>query len=207
MRWHLRTFFSGFKQLPVLEKADGMQNNTQQPVSIVPLINSAFLYTAGSLPCNYQSYPVLYPTPQGLWVAFLYLEAKVIEPKQGLCIKPPRYIAFYSALTGRFEELKQFQPEAYGLPPAADEWIGRCLTPAERMAPEFMTEQIKLYQFYDDLLPLFCEEPPRTDAGTPAAAAAFTRQFERLAEQPLMPYYKGVGSLFFKWLKKTSASA
>ncbi|MCP3952593.1 MAG: hypothetical protein GY697_10320 [Desulfobacterales bacterium] len=183
-----------------------MQKKTQQPVSIVSLIRSASRYTGGSLPCNYQSYPVPFPTVRGLWVAFLYAKAEIVEPQQGLCIKPPQYIAFYSAQTGRFEELKQFQPQEYGLPAAADEWIGRCLTPAERMAPEFLTEQIKLYQFFDDLLPPFSDDPPRTDAGTPAAAAAFKEQFDRLAEQPLMPHYKGVGSHFFKWLKKISAS-
>lgn len=171
--------------------------------SIVRMVESAKNYTTGALPdIQHQSWPLPCPGTEGLRIAFLYCRAAIIEPGEGLQLRPPGYIAFFLAETGLFDELKIFAPEEWGMLPAEDAWIGRYLTPVERMEPEFLTKQIRLWTRYDTILPAFSINQTDVTAEVKRAAKQFTPMFEDVAETVLLPYYRGVGKDFFEWLNQ-----
>jgi hypothetical protein len=174
--------------------------------TIVYLVESAKRYTTGSLPdIQHQSLPMPFPGPEGLRVAFLYCPSAIIESGRGLQLRPPRYIAFFMAETGAFDELKLFAPEEWGLSAPEEGWIGSYLTPAERMDPEFLTKLIRLWQRYDTILPSFAIAKTDVSAEAKRAAKQFTTMFEDVAESVLIPYYRAVGKEFFSWLNLVGA--
>ena len=173
--------------------------------SVVRLIQSASLYTGGALlDQNHQSYPIPCPGAEGLMAAFLYCTAAIVKPREGILLKPPRYIAFFNTETGAFEELKLFSPQEWGLPPVEEEWLGSYLTPAERLSAEFLTKQIRLYQAYDLLMVPFASGQTSISDNERRSAIGFKTLFIEISEKPLLPYYQTIGNQFFAWLDLVS---
>ena len=179
-----------------------MSKQLPQLKSIVTLIETAALYPAGALrEENYQSYPVPTRGPDGLRVAFLYCIAAIEEPRQGLRISAPKYVAFLQPETGMFEELRVASPADFGLAAVEDRWLGTYLTLAERQAPEFLTKLARLYQDYDLLMAAFAASLPAVPPETRKAAAEFSSLFPAVVEKALLPYYQVLGKHFFAWLR------
>lgn len=187
-------------------------------LSVVHLTNLARRYPANALPPEYhQSQPIPVPGPKGLRVAFLYGKAMIVEPGEGLQLTPPSYLAFLNAVTGDFEELRAVTPGEWGPKHKEEERIGRYLTLPERLVPEFLTKQLRLYQAYDALLPAFATDqanvPPHLKQAaneappTKKAAAEFQALFRAVAESPLLPYYQAIGKAFFAWLTRVAPEA
>ncbi len=93
-------------------------------------------------------------------------------------------------------------PGEFGLNHAEGQFLGRYLTLPERMAPEFLTRQLRLYQAYDALLPVFAAASMEFAPETRKAAADFAILFAQVAEAPLIPYYDAIGNGFFTWLAR-----
>jgi hypothetical protein len=174
--------------------------------SVAKLIEFARRYSGAVMPpMSHQSLPIPSPGMKGLRVAFLYCTATIIKPKEGLQMQTPAYVACLDAETGKFEEIKAIVPAEYGQKHQAGEVIGSCLTPPERLLPEYLTKQVKLFEAYDALLPPFAAGMAQVGAEVKKAAADFQTLFGQISEGPLAPYYQGVGKQFFDWLKKAAA--
>jgi len=185
---------------------------------VVKLIEQARLYPAGALPRGtHQSYPVPVPGAKGLRVAFFYCTAMIIRPGEGLQLLTPSYVAFLDATTGEFELLKAVVPGEFGQKHKEDEILGKYLTLPERMAAEFLTRQVLLYQAYDALLPAFAVDqadvPPqakkaaREAQDVQKAAVQFRSLFPAVTEGPLQGYYQALGKDFFAWLNRLAPEA
>jgi hypothetical protein len=169
--------------------------------SVVELIAIARRYPARALsPEHHQSYPIPVLTRAGLWVGFLYGKGIIVEPGEGLLLQAPTYLAWIDGETGALEEMKAVTAAALGLHQPEGEFLGRYLTLPERMAPEFLTWQLRLYQLYDALLPAFAAGQAEAAPEIAGAAGDFKRLFAKVTEAPLLPYYRAVGSAFFAWL-------
>lgn len=175
--------------------------------SVVTLVETARLHPAGALPLGtHQSYPIPVPDPKGLRVAFLYCRAEIVEAKQGLQLWPPSYVAFLEARTGRFERLATLTADDRGQDRPADRPLGSYLTLAERMTDTFLTQQVRLYQAYDDLLPAFAARPGDVPPEVVRSILEFEQLFPRVTEGPLLPHYQVIGKEFFAWLRRTKSS-
>lgn len=172
-------------------------------VSIVKLIQKAELHPGAALPIHsHRSYPIPCAGADGLRVAFLYAPAAVVEPQAGLQIYPPTYIAYFQAETGMFEELKSVTPGELGLNVPQDRPLGTYLTPAHRLAAEFLTKQVRLYQDYDLLMGPFAAFLFSVSPQVKKAAAEFKSIFPQIVEVPLAPCYEMLGRNFFGWLSR-----
>jgi hypothetical protein len=180
-----------------------MPKELPKMTSIVQIIKAAALYPTVAMPDeNHPSYPIPTPGAEGLRIAFLYCSAAIVEPQKGLQMKPPKYIAFFQAETGMFDELKAFIAEEWDLNPTQETWLGNYLTLPERQAPEFLTKQIRLYQSYDLLMVPFASGQAFLSDKERKAAIEFKALFEEISEKPLLPYYQAVGKQFFTWLDR-----
>jgi hypothetical protein len=172
--------------------------------SVVQLVKKARLYPCGALlALMHQSFPVPVPGPTGLQVAFFYGRGEVIAPREGLKLFPPTYVAFLEAETGRFVELRAVAAGEFGLP-ADDTVIGKYLSQGERLAAEFLTKEVKLYQAYDVLLPAFAAGSPVPASDVRKVAGEFNVLFPQVTEAPLQPCYQALGKAFFAWVNRVA---
>lgn len=172
-------------------------------MTIMSLVDMARLHPGRALPAEYhQSHPIPISASDGLRVAFLYCEASVVTPGEGLQLKPPSYVAFLHAETALFEELRAITPRELNLQHAADTVIGSYFTPFERMIPDFLTRQVRLYQAYDFLLGPFAAAETRVSPEVQKASAIFKTLFPQITEASLLPYYQAFGREFFGWLSR-----
>jgi hypothetical protein len=172
-------------------------------LDIPRLAKLAGLYSAGALPRDFhQSHPIPVPADEVMHVAFFYCKAGTLSPQAGFQLQPPSYIAFLRVDTGEFEEMRAVAPVNFGQTQQADEWIGRYLSPAQRLSPEFLTQLIRMYQIYDVLLPRFAARESRSSPELRKFATEFRTLFGRVAEAPLEPYYLLLGTEFFTWLNQ-----
>src|SRR5262249_3370051 len=149
-------------------------------LSVVKLIDQARFHPAGALPAGtHQSYPVPVTGRRGLRVAFFYCTAMIVKPGEGLQLMTPSYVAFVNAESGEFDELKAVKPAEFGQKHTEGKFIGRSLTPPERLLPEFLTMQVRLYQAFDLLLPVFAKGQAGVAPGVKKAAAEFKALFPR----------------------------
>jgi hypothetical protein len=173
-----------------------------EPISVVRLIQQARLYVLGALPTGiHQSYPVPVRDPKGIRLAFFYGHAEILKPGEGFQLWPPTYVALLHPETAKLQELRAIAPKDFGQRHAQDQPLGAYLTMPERMQAEFLTKQVRWYQAYDVLLPLFAARSPRVPPEGKQALAEFNELFPQVTEAPLLPYYQTVGKEFFAWLK------
>jgi hypothetical protein len=171
--------------------------------SIARLIKAGSLHAGGAFPeLNYQSFPIPSPGPKGLRVAFLYVKAEVVEGEPGWQLAEPEYIGFVDAGSARFVELELFAPARCGIEPAGGAWLGGARSEAEWSEPEVLEHEARLYRAYDEVLPAFAAAETNVTREIRQAARAFIKEFDELAELPLLPYYHAIGSSFFSWLKR-----
>jgi hypothetical protein len=174
--------------------------------SVVYLLKRARFHPAGAMPAEYhQSYPIPVPGPKGLRVGLLYCPAAVVQPRQGMQLQTPVYLAFLDAETGQFEELKAVVPGEFGLKHAEGEVIGKYLSPPERLDAEFLGKQARLYQAYDQLLPGFAAGQPSVSPDVKKAAGEFKALFPQVTESALLPYYQAIGKAFLEWVNKVGS--
>jgi hypothetical protein len=138
-------------------------------------------------------------------VAFFYCNAETLSPDEGFQLQPPSYLAFLRADNGEFEEIRAVGPADFGQGHGGDEWIGRYLSPPERVAPDFLTKQVRMYQAYDVLVPCFAARET-LPLETRNLATDFMTLFAQVTETPLQPYYLIQGTEFFSWLNQVAAN-
>src|ERR1700722_5464298 len=173
-----------------------------QPLPVTQLIKQARLYPAQALPkLTHQSYPIpVRGGRAGIQVLFFYGRGEIIEPRDGLKIWSPEYIAYVNAITGKFEELKAVAQGDFGQKNPADKPIGKYLTLAERLVAEFANKLALWFQAYDAIFPSFASGAYGLTPELQQAARDFARLTPEILEAPLMPYYQAAGREFFEWL-------
>jgi hypothetical protein len=166
----------------------------------VAVAEQAELLPASALPdLMHQSLPV--PVRGGksrLQLLFFYGNAEMLDPKVGVQLWPPTYVALMNALTGRFEELRTIKVGDYRQRHAPDKPFG---TLPDRGGPECLNRKINWYKAYDMILPCFAAGNYGLTPEQQAAARDFSRLWPELVEAPLLPYYEAAASEFFDWLK------
>jgi len=176
---------------------------SEELMSVVQLTTVARVYPAGALPAGtHQSYPIPLPDPKGLRMAFFFCRAEIVTPRAGLQLWPPSYVAFLNARTGKFQELRAVTPKEYGQRHAEDKPMGPYLTLPERMAPEFLTAQVRWCQAYDEIIPAFLAGLVKPAPEVRQSVAEFRALFPQVTEPPLLPYYQALGKEFFGWLNR-----
>jgi hypothetical protein len=165
------------------------------------LVDRARRYPAHALPLETrQSYPIPVLRPEGLWVEFLFCTQRA-RPGS-LQLLAPDYLADINAATGEFEPLKKVTPRNFGQSDPEGEFIGEHRLSPGTTYEESLAQEQRLYHDYDVLLPAFAAGLLRVTPEVKTAAADFKELFARLAERPLLPYYKVVGKDFFAWLDR-----
>jgi len=183
------------------EGTSSMPNGTVKPVR--ELIALARQQPAQALPLETrQSYPIPVPRPDGLRIAFLYC-TQVARPGV-IRLIAPGHLAFLNAGTGRFDQMKKVSPRDFRQPHPPGEFIGEHTLGPGMTYEGYLAQQETLYSDYDVLLPAFASGATEAGSEVRAAAAAFQTTFERLAEKPLLPYYRVIGADFFAWLNRVA---
>jgi hypothetical protein len=154
-------------------------------VSVNRIIQQAECHPLEALPAGtHQSYP--FPARggrSGSQMIFFYCPAKILDPRAGLTLWPPTYVAYLSAANARFEELKAVAPGDFGQRHPADK------------------PQIKWIQDYDIILPCFAAKAVGLSDEQRQAAREFSTLLPEIVESPLMPYFQAAAAEFFDWLK------
>jgi hypothetical protein len=177
-----------------------------QLMPVAKVVQQARLHPAQILPqLTHQSCPVpMRGSRGGLQLVFFYCHAEIVEPRDGLKLWPPAYVAYLDAVTGKFEELKSVTPEDFGQKHPPDKVMGKYLTVPQRLDAAFLDKEVKWFQAYDVILPCFAAR----QFGLPEqvqAAKEFARLMPEILETPLMPYYKVVADEFFAWVQRVGA--
>jgi hypothetical protein len=180
-----------------------MPNGPLKLKPVVELIQSARQAGMALPDETHLSYPVPVPRPGGLAIDFLYCPCHFVA-YQGLFLAPPAHAAQINAETGKCEELKAVTPAAYGRRDPPDRDLGKYEMPPGMKAEEFVAQQKRLYELYDQLLPAFAAGQQGASADVRKAAAEFQTLFARITEAPLQPYYQAVGKDFFDWLARAA---
>lgn len=151
-----------------------------------------------------QSFPIPLPTADGFKVVFLY-SMQILEPGTGRAILcAPTHQTFVDPEAGKFEELRAISPREFGLDHEPGAIIGDYALPAGMSSEQFLQEQERLYELYDRLLPPFAARQRKATEEVVQAARQFLALFPRIAEPPLMPYYRAAGAEFFAWLAEAA---
>src|SRR5262245_30406358 len=123
----------------------------------VAVAEQAELLPASALPkLMHQSLPV--PVRGGktkLQLLFFFGHAELLDPKVGVQLWPPSYVALMSAVTGRFEELRALKTGDYGQRHPSDKPFG---TLPDQGGPECLNRKIHWHQAYDLILPCFATQ-------------------------------------------------
>jgi hypothetical protein len=184
------------------EGISAMPNESVKPIR--ELISLARQQPAKTLPLEtHQSYPIPVPRPDGLRVAFLFC-TQVARPGS-IRLVAPGHLAFIHAVTGKFEQVKKVRPRDFGQAHPEGEFIGEHTIEPGMTYEGYLAQQETLYRDYDVLLPAFAAGATQAGSDVKAAAVDFKVHFERLAEKPLLPYYRAIGRDFFAWLDRLSA--
>lgn len=154
------------------------------------------LYGASLLsPSLYESLPIPISTAEGrLEVAFLYAHGEILERDGGLSLWAPSYLCAIDPASARIQTVRRVKPGDFGLDAPTDAPIGTARARGEREDEEYLTERAKLLSALDRLLPLYARGDPPSEPAREELAKAFAA----IAEPPLVPYYRAMGS-FLRW--------
>ena len=155
-------------------------------------------------PGTHQSLPVPVRAGHALHVAFFYYYGEIVEPGGGLRVARPRYVALLDAPSGRFIEVRRLDEAGDDRPDETPTLPTPSWTSTQRLTPEFLTAEVKLYEALDALLPRFAARRP-PGARLARDARAFVASFDRVAEPPLRSYYPRLAPEFFAWVEAGAA--
>lgn len=164
------------------------------------LIARAREQLARALPTEaHQSYPIPVRHAAGLRIHFLYGTTR-LNPRVGLYLSPPKYLARFDARTGQLEEFRAVTAEDFGMGGDAGAGDGLLQMPEGMTREDYLSRQARLYEAYDVLLPAFAARETDVPPAVRKAANEFRTLFPSVSEASLKPCYRAEGRDFFSWL-------
>ena len=139
----------------------------------------------------------------GLRIVFLICPALAI-PKQPVKMAPPQYMLSLNAVTGEREEFHAVTSRDFGLSHQRNELVGTFAIPDGMTASEFSHKLDRLFEIYDELLPVFVQNEMRLNDDIKKATKEFQQLFVIVSEPPMLPYYRAAGKDFFTWVDNVS---
>jgi hypothetical protein len=160
-----------------------------RPLAVMPRVST------------HQSYPIpVRGGRRGMVMHFLYCPRKIEDPKAGLTLWPPTFVAILDAYTGKLEEMRKLTPGEFGPRHPADQRLGHCRTPGQAEEDEFLIKLAYWYQAVDTMLPLFVKRAFGLTHEEQEEARKLSQLNAEILEPPLMPYYQAIGREYFDWL-------
>jgi hypothetical protein len=144
------------------------------------------------------------PVPSGpagkATIAFLFCPEAYGEDMK-LLLTTPEYVAYLAVDDGHVLRMQAVTPADFGLRHAPGQVIGGWGVEAIEGTPEQIGEMWqRLLSLYEVILPAFVRSNGAVTNEVRQAAREFRTLFMRIAEQPLIPYYRALGKAFFAWL-------
>jgi hypothetical protein len=132
---------------------------------------------------NYMSLPIPAIGKDRLFIAFLVGRGEALNPELGYQLWPPSLLALFEAENGQFHELRAVTPNYFSIDQAADQPIGKGLSPPEKNTTEYLQNELHLFQCCDALLTaLGNKQPHQTDL------QRFDEFYKVLTDECLLPY-------------------
>jgi hypothetical protein len=149
-----------------------------------------------------QSLPIPVRVDGRVRVAFLYAPAQAL-PNLTRLAAPSRVVWLDHA--GTLVKVESVTPQTYGQSAKAGELIGEFRLPPNMSAEQYLSRRDRLFELYDQLVPVWADQADLMPSAKQAAAREFVGLFTELAEPPLVPYYEALGGGFFGWVKAAAS--
>lgn len=124
----------------------------------------------------------------------------VLGAREGTAIGVPTHVGEFDLSQGELRDLRQIKPSEFGQVSPPDGRLGFYRT--ELTFQQTKELRAELFTDLDVLIPLFARNDVSVPASKLESARDFRRVFRILREEPLDPYYRGVGGEFFAWLDR-----
>lgn len=148
-----------------------------------------------------QSFPIPVIQHGEPWIIYLF-SPSLARPKAPTKMSPPTYTIQLNASTGKLKKLLTVTPRDFNQKHETGEMIGELAMPAGLSFEDFTRKRDRLYELYDELLPVYFANCKIEDSTLHASAKEFKQLFDLLSESPLWPYYRSVGGNFFDWISE-----
>lgn len=171
--------------------------------SLSPVTQAVFRAerTRLSLPdLGHTTLPLPVSGPEGTLWGVWFTRTEKNEDTGALRLAAPEYGLFFRADFGTFAELRALGPRDFGLPEAADPWLGELTDAADREP-----RRARLLELLQLVAPSFAAGPRALTPTAKQAAAELKTLFPDVAEPPLVPCYRRASKRFFAWLDFASA--
>jgi hypothetical protein len=120
-----------------------------------------------------------------LFFAFLVGRGEAVNPELGYQLWPPCLLALFDSGNGRFHELRAVSPAYFSLDHAADQVMGKGVPPGDKMATDYLQNELHLYQCCDNVVSAIHMKQPYKDD-----LQQYDSYFRMLSEEALLPYYQ-----------------
>lgn len=169
-------------------------------VKTAEIVRRAYMQASGVVADeDRQSLPIPVAKNGEPWIVFLF-SPSLARPKEPTKISPPSYSIRLSANSGKLKELLSVTPKDFKQKHDIGGMIGEISMPANLSFEEFTLKRNRLYELYDELLPVFFADCDIDGPRLRALVKEFNQLFELLSEPPLLPYYLAAGDKFFDWI-------
>ncbi|MBT2990714.1 MAG: hypothetical protein KME48_10360 [Candidatus Thiodiazotropha sp. (ex Ctena orbiculata)] len=134
---------------------------------------------------NYMSPPIPVVGENRLLFAFLVGRGEAVNPELGYQIWPPSLLALFDSMSGQFHELRAVSPAYFSIEQAADQPMGKGLSPPEKDSTDYLQNELHLFQCCDRVIAAIGSRQPYKED-----LARYDDYFRILSDEVLLPYYQ-----------------
>ncbi|MET0068550.1 MAG: hypothetical protein ABW096_00820 [Candidatus Thiodiazotropha sp.] len=134
---------------------------------------------------NYMSPPIPVVGGNRPLFAFLVGRGEAVNPELGYQIWPPSLLALFDSGSGQFHELRAVSPAYFSIEQAADQPMGKGLSPPEKDNTDYLQNELHLFQSCDRVIAALGSRQPYQDA-----LERYDDHFRTLSDEALLPYYQ-----------------
>ena len=136
---------------------------------------------------NYMSLPIPVAGDKKLFFAYLVGRGEALNPELGYQIWPPSLLALFDAGNGQFHELRAVTPGYFSIDQAADQPMGKGLSPPEKNTTDYLQNEIHLCQCCDNVMrAIRMKQPYKSDL------QQYDSYFRSISDDVLLPYYQKI---------------